>query len=1113
MSIIVRGVGQRDAVIRVWEHDTIETILQILRDRHLIPSVCSSTEHLIYYDNLQAAPLSRRFNLKELGVGELSVLQLRTRVRGGTGRLSNILGTSSRQNHANRVDTGDPGASAFPSQHPERWAHSKTKPDCWECLVCQNGDPYEFVSIRRHEERKSHKMRLNEWLQELKVCQSNLTKVHRQAHGKLAGILSNLQQPSMSYKALPARNLPSNDWMPTIDYGAPGMDFEYDVDMHRDADELAQEKMASEWRGFYVDEGGFELDSDAEDCERDVVEDEIIGFGEGTQLVTEDVGTSRPRQTLEVGMDKEWFPWPDKETYIVDVLRHIPRIAFSDAQFKTVLWAFGVLSVSDVPSISVGKEIDKALQASCGIETWRYQGKLGHIYYANDLAGIIAQVAWFYLVSMEIANPKVRPHLHFYPEICGSHVAEARHAQRWLNEVDDTLLTPMTHVGSQDFYIFEPTLAMHKRILMPHHYFIREGNIDIPDPRDIIGVCLPGSAGLYPWWRMNPAVGNEWRARAKGCKVLSFPIWLYCDDTPGNLSKKWNKHNSFLLTAAGLPRKHVQMEYNVHFLSTSNIAPPLEMMDGIVTQLDEMACHRGLMVKFFCRICWVKGHHSADSDIQKGTKLKASQAVQLVHSDAASEISMTSEASGSGQETRLKSRRRPLETFQEMVDHVERFMEKARLRNRWESQKHLQDIFNEATCISGKKNGDQLVQMLNYLFMAYILLGLDPHADTPVEILHIILLGFVKYFWRDAVSCLKDDQKPLVIAHLGSVNVDGLGIGPIDGKTLIAYAGSLTGCDFRVLAQVAPFCLYDLVPAECLNAWLALGRLIPLWLMSEAIDHFLDCTAAWTPRWFNKPKFHIILHLPEHICRFGPASLFATEGFESFNAVIRKFSIPSNHQAPSRDIERGMARGNRLCHMLSGGFFLPKFKEEEWFDQCNNDSSKRQPPSEGWCKIASAPEYMSKIRNFAPEMFRIAEDMTEDTHRGQHCKKLSKLKQWSKTLAANAKNMTQHSPDSSVNYRDAGVAFLQNADKCHPGSWVICQSKDANGKKYTYIAQVTEILQSSDLNAEQEQKAEFLVVQYGDVSQSHPTYKMQHLHATGLSYFIPFEASCLTLST
>jgi hypothetical protein len=38
------------------------------------------------------------------------------------------------------------------------------------------------------------------------------------------------------------------------------------------------------------------------------------------------------------------------------------------------------------------KEIDTALQNSCGIQTTRYAGALGHIYYANDLAGIIAQV-------------------------------------------------------------------------------------------------------------------------------------------------------------------------------------------------------------------------------------------------------------------------------------------------------------------------------------------------------------------------------------------------------------------------------------------------------------------------------------------------------------------------------------------------------------------------------------------------------------------------------------------------------------------------------------------------------------------------------------------------
>jgi hypothetical protein len=88
------------------------------------------------------------------------------------------------------------------------------------------------------------------------------------------------------------------------------------------------------------------------------------------------------------------------------------------------------------------------------------------------------------------------------------------------------------------------------------------------------------------WDLTDPAVGNAWRERAKGSRVYSFPIWLYCDDTSGNLSKKWNEHNSFLFTPAGLPREQSQKEFNIHFLSTSNIAPPLEMLDGILDQLE-----------------------------------------------------------------------------------------------------------------------------------------------------------------------------------------------------------------------------------------------------------------------------------------------------------------------------------------------------------------------------------------------------------------------------------------------------------------------------------------------------------------------------------------------
>ena len=94
--------------------------------------------------------------------------------------------------------------------------------------------------------------------------------------------------------------------------------------------------------------------------------------------------------------------------------------------------------------------------------------------------------------------------------------------------------------------------------------------------------------------------------------------------------------------------------------------------------------------------------------------------------------------------------------------------------------------------------------------------------------------------------------------------------------------------------------------------------------MQQRLDHsikdFIAHTVRWSPRWCNKPKFHILLHLPSHIRRFGPANHFATETFESFNAVIRAKSVHSNRISPSRDIAIAFAHGNRIRHLLSGGF-------------------------------------------------------------------------------------------------------------------------------------------------------------------------------------------------
>ncbi|KAJ3989861.1 hypothetical protein F5890DRAFT_1561385 [Lentinula detonsa] len=727
--------------------------------------------------------------------------------------------------------------------------------------------------------------------------------------------------------------------------------------------------------------------------------------------------------------DPHWFPWSGKITCILDIIQHLPRSTFSDRQLEVISWALRITGTPEVPSMSGMKEIQKMLDTVCGIRTLKYHGALGHIYYVNSLEDI---------VSREMANPIVRPKLSFYPEATNGRIDSAKNAFRWLHELDPNLTTPMIRVGNEDFYLFEPCRLRSRVYCIPYRWIERvdaEGKAQlygwvwnirqssamsgwevftaervevhesefltsfpklrqsfeerlIPDPGSICGV-YDKNGGFSPWRYTDPLKGNPWREKAQGHQVFAFPIWLYCDDTSGNKSKKWNKHNSFLFTAAGLDRKEAHLQFHVHFLSTSNIAPPLEMLDGIVEQLEvgeqhgiwaydcktqdmvllivsvlamlgdnpmqsEFACHIGLMGKMFCRCCFVQG---------KGEDASGSTQMQAV------DVETTSISSNSSAEVVNSTNR---ETFQDLVQRATRFFETHHRRTKEDTIQKLKTIFTHSRLIGEKTKAKKLKTAFGIkdTYQDYFtdliftvqkklqgshqqkqdeinkvldklpsnILRLDPHRDTPVEILHVVLLGFVKYLWRDAIARLSDVQKDLLISRLLAFNVDGLELSALAGITLVKYAGSLVGRDFRVISQAAVFVLYDLVPGECFATWRALSTLVPLvWLpVIEDMDSYLasffhrgrPITATnWTPRWFNKPKFHVLLHLPEHIRRFGPAILFATETFESYNAVIRGFSIHSNRQAPSRDIALEFSGLNRIRHMLSGGLFQVPLEE------------------------------------------------------------------------------------------------------------------------------------------------------------------------------------------
>ena len=96
-------------------------------------------------------------------------------------------------------------------------------------------------------------------------------------------------------------------------------------------------------------------------------------------------------------------------------------------------------------------------------------------------------------------------------------------------------------------------------------------------------------------------------------------------------------------------------------------------------------------------------------------------------------------------------------------------------------------------------------------------------------------------------------------------------------------------------------------------------------------------------RWVNKPKFHMLIHLPHSIRRFGPASLFATEKFESYNSILRKASVHSNRHRPGRDLAITFANYECMRAVLSGGT-LYNNETKSYFQPSSNITGMFQAP-------------------------------------------------------------------------------------------------------------------------------------------------------------------------
>ncbi|KAJ6538910.1 hypothetical protein B0H10DRAFT_2253553, partial [Mycena sp. CBHHK59/15] len=355
--------------------------------------------------------------------------------------------------------------------------------------------------------------------------------------------------------------------------------------------------------------------------------------------------------------------------------------------------------------------------------------------------------------------------------------------------------------------------------------------------------------------------------KGNGLRVHSVPLWAYCDDTSGNVSKKWNKHNSVLFTLAGLPREYSQMLYNVHFIATSNIAPPLEMMEAVTTMLSEarengikvwdcklqefiliipwilafqgdnpmsseFASHVGMTGNYFCRVCNACKKHHSPGDAGEIDRLKDFMTPGIPRSkeqtvaDLESQLQRAINGAPSAIDNMATETGSMDKYFQYFVDKLQTASTKLKEEQKIRLSASQELSKAEEVKVMLHQLRDEMPE--NIFNPVLSILDFDPSSDSPVEILHVVLLGVVKYWWRDAVSRQTTQGKEELKTRLSSIEVAGLNSSRLRGNMYVQYAGSLVGRDFRVILQVALVVLHGLIPDAHYQGWIALCKLAPL---------------------------------------------------------------------------------------------------------------------------------------------------------------------------------------------------------------------------------------------------------------------------------------------
>ncbi|KAI9358244.1 hypothetical protein DFJ73DRAFT_622333, partial [Zopfochytrium polystomum] len=629
------------------------------------------------------------------------------------------------------------------------------------------------------------------------------------------------------------------------------------------------------------------------------------------------------------------------------------------------------LGVHDVPSLHKIKQIQKLAVGICQVTTRKFKTSTGKLIYYNSIADTI---------RLELAKPEIWNYLHFYPTLDNC-VRELSGCSKWLYSISSpmvpgsgeredifaeevySLQNGSTHAGT--FYITTFAYDCLNREMVWFGYqcdlsdnvLLIDQTAAVQFPVDDSSFTLTPllSENYKTFWKVDtagtikpssPIQSNPLRQKAAGKSVLMAPLTLSEDDLSGNVSKKWNKYESWSFTFAGLPEPFRSLREHNHFILASKTATGIESTEVIAKNIRELhegidvpdpihkkdvvligcilqlvgdnpmhtvMCSRtGLASLHPCRFCLIPDWQLETTPEQAPNRLAS---YLDPHSSPNFQLGLSAQ-----------------EVKNLLSDLHKRVMLGAMTRQKAVSiaaANGVKDWYFEKG-MEEKSNLPQMNPLLGHPSEdPFFNLGFD----APIDILHCTSLGIVKYAMRATLHKMKKPQRALLQATLNGIDHSGFPK-PFNGYELVHYTNSLNGKDLHAFSQIATFALKDLVSDDVLKMWINISAFDAL-LHAEEIrdmdDHceelamrhsnlantILKCEYRWD---LIKPKLHILSHAPFYTQRFGPLRRSAAHGKEAQNKLVRYNILATNRRNTSRDVAINFSVEAAGHHLMSGGY-------------------------------------------------------------------------------------------------------------------------------------------------------------------------------------------------